>query len=268
MPESLNKEERDYLLQTMNEVHGDLYPADDSQAPDDKQYFRLKEKFYQVKEEYADRLPRLILSRCPFTGEDLKRAIDPFGLDGPWWQVSNDVTYDEPQSPETFQVLLGAVDFLGRTPTEVKAQVKPGPGVPFVVPRLLDLPHMKAVIGSLKLATGDTAYPIAYFSDADIDPSQLHQSWCRNEYWFPTEGGGEGWSISNSIYDFDLAPYMQDGRLFWTDLNDPQGEVLGAGNKKCPFINLKGEKERQMVAGGQINLMGLPNGDTINPFDG
>ena len=267
MADSLTKEERDLLIEEMVRIDAELYPDDDSDGPGVRASILLREKFYQVKGEYADRLPRLVLSRCPFSGEPLKRAFDPFGLDGPWWHSLNDVVFDEPRPPAAFQVLLGAVNFHGRIPVEVREEVRPGPGVPFVVPRLMGLPQMRAVIGQMKLATGDTAYPVAYFSTAEIEPILLHQPWCRKDYWFPTESGDAGWSIANDVFDFDLAPYLADGRLWWTDLSDPQGRVLGLRDGECPFLDLPGDRELQQVVAGEVGLIGLPTGVPVNPFD-
>ncbi len=267
MAETLTREERDELIREMVRIDNLLYPPDGSDGPGTRESILLRERFYQVKGEYADRLPRMVLSRCPFTGEPLKRVFDPFGLDGPWWHLLNDIKYDEPRAPEAFQVLLGAVAFHGRVPDEVIEEVRPGPDVPFVVPRLLDLPGMKAVIGRIDLATGDTAYPVAYFSTAEIEPILLHQTWCRKDYWFPTDSGDAGWSIANDVFDFDLAPYLADGRLLWTDPADPDGRVLGPADGECPFLDLDGDRQLQQVVAGEVDLIGLPTGEPINPFD-
>ena len=266
MADSLTKDERDLLIKEMVRIDDELYPEDETKDPGVRESILLSERFYQIKGEYADRLPRMILSRCPFTGEPLKRAFDPFGLDGPWWHSLLDVVFDEPRAPEAFQVLLGAVNFHGRTPTEVQEEVQPGPGVPFVVPRLLSLPGMKAVISKVDLATGDTAYPVAYFSTAEIEPILLHQPWCRQDFWFPTDSGDAGWSIANDVFDFDLAGYLADGRLKWTDLADPEGAVLGPEDGECPFLDLPGDRELQQVVGGKAGLIGLPTGDPVDPF--
>lgn len=267
MADSLTREERDQLIAEMVKIDAELYPTDGSDGPGVRESILLREKFYQVKGEYADRLPRMVLSRCPFTGEPLKRAFDPFGLDGPWWHYLNDVKFDEPRAPEAFQVLLGAVNFNGRQPAEVIEEVRPGPDVPFVVTRLMGLPQIKAVIAKIDLATGDTAYPVAYFSTAEIEPILLHQTWCRKDYWFPTDTGDAGWSIANDVFDFDLAPHLAAGRVLWTDLTDPQGLVLGPNDGECPFMDLEGDRQMQQVVAGETDLIGLPTGEPINPFD-
>lgn len=267
MATELTRQDRNDLISELKAINDRLYPEDDAVQPDRPTSILLREKYYQVKGEYADRLPRVVLSRCPFTGQPLKRAFDPFGLDGPWWHSLSDVVYEEPRSPASFQVLLGAVDFRDRAPAEVRVQVIPGPGAPFVVPRLLQLPGMKAVVGRIELTTGDIAYPIAYFSTEKIEPIQLHQPWCRADFWFANEDGDAAWSIANDKFDFDLAPWMAAGRLLWTDLTQEDAPVLGVAGGSCPFLDLPGVRQPQQVGGGEVVLMGLPTGAPVNPFD-
>lgn len=145
--------------------------------------------------------------------------------------------------------------------------MRPGPDAPFVVPALLELPRMVAVVGKTRLATGDTAYPIAYFSTERIDPALLHQPWCRNELWFTDEAGNSCFTISNDAYDFDLLPYLKDGRLRWVDLDVPELSLSPPQSDTCPFIHLPGDRQRQMLSGGKRTLIGLPTGEPINPFE-
>jgi hypothetical protein len=262
----LTREERDRLLAELADIDARLYPEDEDAEPDDDQAALLRERYYLKLGEYADRLPRVLLSACPVCGEPLARAFDPFGLDGPWWQVDVEVTFEEPRSCPHFRVLLGAVNLHGRDPAEVGETVKPGPDVPFVVPTLLDLPGMVAVAGSLRLATGDTAYPIAYFSDQEIEPALLHQEWCRDAYWFQEADGNAGWSIANDVYDFDLAPHLAARRLRWVDLAEERPRVRGAADGPCPLVGLAGERERQLLSGGERELYGLPTGEVLDAF--
>jgi hypothetical protein len=264
--ESLTREERDQLLAELADIDARLYPEDDADAPESRQAALLRERYYLKLGEYADRLPRVVLSACPHCGEPLTRVFDPYGLDGPWWHVDVEVAFEEPRPCPHFQVLLGAVDLHGREPSEVGAEVKPGPAAPFVVPALLALPGMKAVVGSLALATGDTAYPIAYFSDQPLEPARLHQSWCRDAYWFKDADGNAGWSIANDPYDFDLEPHLAAGRLSWVDLAERPPYVRGAADGSCPLVELPGDRERQKLCGGERELFGLPSGEVVNPF--
>jgi len=269
MSEPLTREARASLLARVAELHAVLYPPDDdTPAPSGPRRVKLLDQSYQVLAEYGDRLPRVVMSRCPHTQQVLKRSFDPFGLDGPWWHKSRTVRIDEPPAPTTFMVLLGALDLRGRTPSEAAAPVIPGPSVPFVVPRLLGLAGMKAVISRIELQTGDLAYPIAYFADEPHPPASLHQHWLRQDLWYPNDTGGTSWTIKNDPWDFDLAPWIDSGQLYWIQPGDAEARLHSRETgDPCPYLGLPGEHDPQALGGGARQLMELPDGTPIDPFE-
>jgi hypothetical protein len=264
----LAQAERDRLLQQAWQIRAQVYPPDRSQAPSGRQATRLLETYYRILAEYADRLPRVRMSACPFTSAVLKRSFDPWGVDGPWWHRDRLVVIEEPAPPDTFKVLLGALAFHGRAPVEARHPVIPGPEAPFVVPRLLHLPEMVAVVSRLALATGDTAYPIAYFSPETIAPARLHQAWLREDHWFKLENGKTAWLIANDPWDFELQPWIDAGKLRWIDPDDPDGKVVdGRDGKPCPYVNLPGDRCPQALSNGNRELSDPPDGTPITPFE-
>jgi hypothetical protein len=267
MAEELTRSARDELVQRIYQLEASLFRRPGAPELTMAERPLAKERLFATYGEYADRLPRVRLSSCPYCGEPLKRVFDPFGMDGPWWHVDVQVKYDEPAACDHFRVLLGAVNLGDRVPEEVRGEVRPGPEVPFVVPALLALPGMLAVVGRLQLATGDVAYPIAYFSDQPTRPVSLHQPWCRNMYWFQTDDGRAAWSTANDIFDFDLRPYVESGQLRWVDLAADESEVL-TGAREFPFFAVGGVRERQQIASGERAFLGLPTGEPLDPFDG
>jgi hypothetical protein len=267
MSETISKEERDVLVQGAYDLERQLYPRPGEKPPSVREAGLVRERFYASLAEYSDRLPRVILSICPYCESPLKRAFDPFGLDGWWWHVDLQVSFNEPAPCEHFQVLLGALSLGQRAPAEVRAEVRPGPDVPFVVPALLELPGMIAVVGRTEILTGDIAYPIGYFSDREIAPLRLHQPWCRNMYWFEDEDGNSAWSVANDEFDFDLTPHLEAGRLRWADLDHPEAGVFPKEGEDFPWSGLEGDRERQQLVAGERDLLGLPTGDPLNPFD-
>lgn len=261
----MNRAERDALVAAIRAAD-----AANSQTglPPREQVVR-RERWYALLGEYADRLERVRLSICPITGKPLKRAFDAFGLDGPFWFVRCPCRFDEPEPPETFRVLLGAVDLRGRDPVEVDEEVQPGPPVPFVVPELLGLPGMRAVVSRVELATGDIGYPIAYFSEKPTRHEDLHQFWGRLDYWFKKDGSDAQWLASNAEWDFELGPYLDDGRLGFILPDDPDRvwHRSDPGCPPCPYENLPGERAPQAIVGGELETLDLPNGVPFNPFD-
>jgi len=261
----LTREERDGLLRRMKELEAKLFPESDADALSGHAAARVRDAYYQVLGEYGDRLPRVVLGICPFTRQPLRGSFDPFALDGPWWWKDLPFEIDEPAPPPTFRVLLGALALNGREPAETGDEVIPGPEVPYVVPRLLNLPGMAAVISRLELATGDVAYPVSYWSTLDIPAEDLHQPWLRPDLWFDDEGGSQSWLIANDPWDFDLAPWIAADKLYWIEPGNDQ--VLGrASGGNCPYLELKGDRVPQSLGGGGRVLLELPDGTPINPF--
>jgi hypothetical protein len=267
MSETISKEERDALVHGAYELEQRLYPEPGEEPLSLREAGLVRERFYASLAEYADRIPRVALSVCPYCQAPLKRAFDPFGLDGWWWHVDLQISFNEPAPCEHFQVLLGALSLGGREPVEVRAEVRPGPDVPFVVPALLEQPGMIAVVGRFELLTGDIAYPIGYFSDQEIHPLQLHQPWCRTSYWFKDEDGNSAWSVANDEFDFDLPPQVEAGQLRWADLDHPETGVFPKEGETFPWSGLEGDRERQQLVAGERDLLGLPTGEVINPFE-
>lgn len=262
------KDERDALLRRAWEMDARLYPEDEGEELEEREAARLEEAYYLTLGEYADRLPRIVMSACPFSGNPLLHSFDPWGLDGPWWHQDREVEIQEPASPASFKVLLGALDLRGREPGEVRDTVNPGPDVPFVVPRLLELPGMVAVVSRLELATGDLAYPIVYYSEEEISPRFLHQFWLEQDLWFKQEDGSSSWLIANDIWDFDLVPWVESGKLRWIEPGDEDSVVLtGTSGKTCPYVGLEGDRLPQILAFGERELIELPDGTPINPYE-
>jgi hypothetical protein len=264
MSEPFTKPERDALLARMRAVDAELYPAR-GPRPKRPQQARLRDTYYALLGEYSDRLPRVVMSVCPFTGAVVKRAFDPFGFDGPWWHKDRTFTPEEPAAPPTFKLVLGAVNLRGRKPAEADELVLAGPDAPFVVPRLMELPGMVAVIHRLEMATGDVAWPIAYFSSEDIAPDELHQHWTRAELWFTTEEGNESWLAQNDPWDFDLAPWIAKGQVRW--LADADGKAAVVNTGSCPYAGLPGDHLPQLLAEGERELDDAPSGEPVEPFE-
>lgn len=265
----MTPEERSQLLFRMVEMEKVLYPEVEP-VPTLTRSARAQvlDAYYLAIAEYFDRLPRVVLSACPFTGTPLKRVFDPLGLDGPFWPKVQVAEVVQPDAPATFRVLLGALDLHGRPVPEVTEEILPGPDAPFVVPRLLKLPGMVAVISRVELSGGDVAYPIGYFSETEIPAHLLHQFWLKQELWFDNSTGSKSWMTANDTWDFDLAPYVAAGKVRWIRPGDTGAEVVGSeSGEACPYVGLPGQHRPQVLSGGELDLLDLPTGESINPFE-
>jgi hypothetical protein len=268
MSEPFDREQRNRAVLRVQETREQAFKPSDPARPEPPLLVaRALDTYHAAVAEYSDRLPRVLMSACPFTGAPLVRAFDPFGLDGPWWHAVRTFDPEEPSAPPSFRTLLGALDLRGRVPAEATSTVLAGPGAPFVVPSLLELPGMVAVMHRVELATGDVGYPVGYFSLEDLDTADLHQFWTRQDLWFKTEDGDPAWTMKNYTWDFDLQPWIEKGQLRWLTMEGARPRVVGhEQGGRCPYAGLDGVRRAQIVARGRVSLKDPPDGSEPEPF--
>lgn len=212
---------------------------------------------------YFDRLPRLPVSCCPYDGKPLYRTFDPYGLDGPWWRP--DATPEEAPACPHFCVLRGAVHYQGRSPQAGDFEVHPGPEVPYVIPRLLEMDGMIAVIAQLEMENGFLAYTITYFAERRPPPQDLTAGWARTVHAYTTQLGEAGWSVPNDVWDFDLQPWLEKGKIRWCPPGSDNTFLSTDPPDQCPYVNLPGTRQRIVVEGDQAATRGLPTGEPLWP---
>lgn len=264
----LTRDGRDALI----EEHYAVKDAYISGMRDDSLSFNeedeLKDRFRELKNSYFQGLPRMAISRCPFTSEALIRAIDIWGLDGFWWQEEELAKFSEPDPPSTFCVLTGAVN-LNHLPPQggPKNEAYVGPEVPYVIPRMLEeIPSLAAVISSISLQCGYTAYPIAYFSKVPPEPGLLTQTWRLTTYGWTSRDGSPSWNVPTDPWDFDLGPWIERERVYWIAPNDERLTVRSKNDGPCPFVDLPGKRERVFITEDQLRTEPPPSGEEIDPF--
>jgi len=195
-------------------------------------------------DEYWNWVPAVRLSRCPFCQNDLMRLFDPVDLTGFWWMDQTQRPRPEPPCCEHFCLLLGAVNLNGLPPKGGLFECRPGPDMPFVIPRILEMPTMTAVVSCVLMQCGYSAYPIAYFSQVPPKTRSLTQSWAQKEYRFALQDGHCGWDIVDNIYDYNLMPWSKEGKL---RLGDPS-----TSSRDDPFKDLKGMGREQVLIDNEL----------------
>lgn len=225
------------------------------------QYFKLlplaeqdpdvSTRLSELSRQYEEGLPRLALSRCPFTKFELRHTFDPYGLDGLWWN------YHDPARPlrerlYTCQAISGAVR-LAQPVEQFPFLAKPGPGIPFVIPHCLEDTDGIAVLSSIQCGP-HTAYCIAYFAPDEKNGVAWPNDWGTNRRW--AEGGSSygGWYEAPDFeeeWDFHLVPWLEAGKLLWIAPEDESLE-LRSGADGCPYVGLLGERRMQYVSGGTV----------------
>ncbi len=266
MPNSATSEHR-LLLDRYLELRRNLaYPLREKFSTERRR--EMAQERDRLMTEYAERLPFVRLSRCPFCQSELEYPLDPTGLDGPWWHKGDLADYPRPNGCEHFRVLLGAINFKDLKPTESEwnGEVEPGPGAPYVVPRLLDELKMRAVISSFTMPKGYVCYPIAYFSEEPVHGALLHQPWGRQAYRVFNEAGeSEGWWSANDVIDFDIESRVAAGSVLWIQAGDESLKLHG--ESPCPYANLPGVRAPQRIVKGELRTLPLPTGETFKPFE-
>jgi len=256
-------EERALILRELGEVHEQR-----SQALDREDWNSgdlLMAKIDELEAAYHAGLPRLVMACCPFDGRPLVRTFDPFGFDGLWWQP--DMPTEELPTCPHFCVLGGAVNYQGLSPRAGNEKICPGPEIPFVYPRLLALPGVVAVISSLPMENGYLAYPIAYFAKRRPPGEQLVAGWRGTEHWWNEQLGGAHYRIENDKWDFDLRPWLRQGKVLWTTPGSDRSALSNEPWDRCPYLDLPGKPEAVSIQKDKFSYLFPPDGSYISPYD-
>jgi len=254
---SFTFEERNKILSIYNNflnLRQEAYDAiNDGQGTPklDEQYDKAQAKINEMTESYIKGLPIIPLSRCPFTNEIINHSIDTFGIDGLWW---NNEVPQRPQEnlPKTYLAYTGALKTV--QPIEkFSFMCCPGPEVPFVVPRLLQQPEIKAVIYSIKVGN-HIAYSVFYFAQPMVYSVERINEWGTENYSYKNEAGDGYWDSYDMLfedYDFDLAKWIEQGKLLWIKPEDSTMTLMNSV-QNCPYVGLDGKKIISFIQDGEI----------------
>lgn len=241
--------------------------ADPRVRPVGTEYDRLTDRLLETSREYAACLPLLTLGRCPFCGAANISPFDPWGFDGFWWIPRKGSGLARPKHCEHFRVLRGAVDTRGKPITTGPLAAQLGPDVPYVIPRLLELPTMIAVVHSLEMVPGFLAYPISYFSEVSPPNGSLTQNWTEQGYSFIHMSGRSVWTIKTDPWDFELGPWINRGLVRWTIPANPDALLAPISNEQFPYFNPDAVRLPQTAWHNELGHEALPSNQTIDPFE-
>lgn len=272
---TLTKPQRDEILRaheaTTKELHAVEESLDERDDDLDENGQDLRAPFWRELEKleraYWDGLPRVSLSGCPYCGAALRRAFDPWGIDGWFWQKGRRIANVDPTACPHFAVLVGAVNLNGLPARGGTEESHLGPEVPFVIPRLLSLPGMIAVVSTVALENGYTAYPIAYFADPLPAPFDLTHPWTQTTMGFE-QNGRTYWTIKNDPWDFELQPWVEARRLQWIDPGETEMRVRSTPDL-CPYVGLPGLRQPIVIEPGDVlRPRPVPDGSPVgSPFE-
>lgn len=205
----------------------------------------VRDALAEATASYLNALPRVPVARDPFTNAEVRIAIDTYGVDGPWWNYEGAIRPFEVRPP-TLLAFTGGMRLEPPLPW-TEHLVIPGPGVPYVIPRLLNLDGVEAVIRALTVG-GQRAWTIAYFAEHRPTGTPLANDWGADCYAI-----GDGWhSVSEDFEprDTDLAQWIRAGKLSWIAPVD-EAMVLHRDAAACPYLGLAGETNVQRLQHGK-----------------
>lgn len=202
--------------------------------------------------DYRDLLPYPALSRCPFTGELWRHSFDSHGLDGMWWNHRKPLRGRNEPLGGNYYSFRGALE----RPEQALAipfLCEPGPEVPFLIPRLMEMPTVTAVISPVAVGPQKGCI-VVYFSGEALPDNRRTNEWgsCYVRGYTP-----DGYLTTEQFYDaedqylFDLDRWIEDGRLKWIAPDDPELRIQST-LKNCPFLEMTGQREVWRMQDGKI----------------
>lgn len=241
--------ERARLLAEGNRLRAEALALDD--AGDYQQASQLWRQDDQITARYRELLPGVPVARCPQSGAVVRWPIDIAGLDGWFWDSEAPVRRQDPLPP-TWRAMTGAVR-LAEPVEHAPFLCTPGPGVPFVVTRIIESPGIQAVIAQIPIGR-HTGWAISYFGPAP-EGVELVNLWGTATYpVHDDEGTWLGWANvvpTVADYDFDLEPWLSTGKLFWIGPGDDSA-TLREGVDGCPYVGLDGPRRLQYIQDGKV----------------
>lgn len=211
----------------------------------------LVDDLLALRSQYADGTPVVDLSRCPFTGLRFSYPIDTFGLDGPWWDYGDPVRPDFSPLPSVYAI-TGAVALRGELES-MPFVAAPGPGRPYVIPRLLETQGSAAVISSLAIGAHQ-GYAILYYSFPAEPGRPVVDEWASDRWYFDVSVDGPGWEARPLVaeeLDFELGPWITNEKLYWIAPGDEE-LIPYKGTDECPYLDLQGGTDLQWLFEGSL----------------
>jgi hypothetical protein len=217
-----------------------------------KEAFPLRERIHDINQRYRDLLPEVTVARCPTTGELVRWPIETMGLDAWFWDYRRTIRRDPDVLPPSWLAMTGAMR-LTEPVERTEFVVVPGPDAPFVVPRILKSPGVRAVIAQFPVGT-HLGWTITYFGPQPPDV-ELVNLWGANSYPVFRNGEWTGRDTEHpkaSRYDFKLTRWLRSGALLWLKPGDGSA-TLREGPDGCPFVDLPGSRRISVVANGVLH---------------
>ena len=228
---------------------------------------QLIDRRRELRLAYLEVLPTVAVSRCPFTHEVLRRAVDVVDINGLYWEAKAPTRPPAEEAPANFIGMSGAMR-IGEPVALAPFLAKPGPEVPFVRPDILRHEAVTAVITELPVGP-HVGYPICSFLDPRAGaaiPTELRlNEWGSERFRVHEPGAGWKWGSElddDSSYDYDVAAWVEAGKLQWIAPGDAD-LTLRTGADDCPYLDLRGHRAVTRIEDGDVwwpeDVLGRPS---------
>ncbi len=254
MPRYWSKRGSVYSTQERDRLIADFYAAfsrrNDAHDRDAAAEATAADEMAACVGEYEAATPIVSVSRCPFSGEVFETSLDIFGLDGMWWAYDHDYRPYVAPIP-TYFAWTGSMQLDGPIPNlPLKSML--GPQAPFVLPRILEHPAVRAVISSI-LVGEHVGFPVVYFAQPTPHDLERVDDWGHSFHYFSRPDGSPT-SAHSTEYDvdkdFEIEPWIRSGKLSWIAAGDIDLQLRTTG-PDCPFVTVGGERHRQYIQNGK-----------------
>ncbi|MGH9902944.1 MAG: hypothetical protein ACRD68_14145, partial [Pyrinomonadaceae bacterium] len=80
-----------------------------------------------------------------------------------------------------------------------------------------------------------------------------------------TQRGEDRWRIAAERWDFELAAWVEAGRVRWCPPESGNTLLNSDSDGQCPYVDLPGRRRQIIVRGNLVSTWRAPNGDALWP---
>ncbi len=215
-------------------------------------YDAISYRYYQAIDLYLESLEIVNLSRCPLSGRLVSIPMDLAGFGGPWWDYEHPVR-ELWSGPSSFCGFTGGANLL-KLSEKIDHFCKPGISQPFVLPKVLRLPGVRAVLSSFLVA--DTPiYVLSHFAEQRPVEMPCISDLASSYATLIINGRPvkrEGIPVETLEIDFELERWIRIGKLYWIAERD-ESCLLRSDLKLCPYLKIANDKSIVRVSRGVLS---------------
>lgn len=252
-----------------------------------KEAQRALAAYRELRTTYNRLRPLVKTAICPYCQTEVWQKVGLFSLADEMWYYheSNGVDVARQFICDHLFCIAGALTLNGRQPTEQYASptaygryLRMAAGVPFVIPRLLNL-GATAVIHAIPVADHYTAFPISYFAPTPIAEHQHFIIPWRAERFSGMHPHRSGRYIGftgtrSDKQEYDLTAAIAAKQLYWLDPHTGS-ELITAAVDAFPYYGVNGRHHPYIIEEGQVKDLPDPHitpphiqlGDLDESFD-